>query len=60
MGSLGDIADLVGPLGDLLDILVGLLQGDIGVLSTEGSLGGIFEGSSETDLVGSLDGSSGE
>ncbi|WP_420100244.1 hypothetical protein [Corynebacterium sp.] len=56
MGSLDGITDITEILGDLLKIGVGLLKGDITVLSTEGSLAGIFDGSSNTDLTGSLEG----
>lgn len=45
MGSLDQIPNLgqfLGDLGDLLHIAVGLLKGDLTVLSTEGSLAGIF------------------
>ncbi|MGN0096592.1 MAG: hypothetical protein ACI38U_11080 [Corynebacterium sp.] len=54
MGSLEGITGIADVLGDLLNIVVGLLKGDLGVLSTEGSLEGIFDGSSEWDLTGSI------
>ncbi|MEJ6549056.1 hypothetical protein PQI66_05810 [Corynebacterium sp. USCH3] len=55
MGSLEGIAGITDILGDLLNIFVGLLKGDLTVLSTEGSLEGIFDGSSEWDLTGSIE-----
>lgn len=45
MGSFDQLSGLggvVGDLGDLLHIFVGLLKGDLTVLSTDGSLTGIF------------------
>ncbi|MEY8567374.1 hypothetical protein [Corynebacterium sp.] len=55
MGSLEGITGIADILGDLLEIGLGLLKGDLTVLSTEGSLAGIFDGSSEWDLTGSLE-----
>ncbi|AHW64780.1 Hypothetical protein CGLY_11675 [Corynebacterium glyciniphilum AJ 3170] len=55
MGSLEGITGIADILGDLLNIFVGLLKGDLTVLSTEGSLEGIFEGSSDWDLTGSIE-----
>lgn len=55
MGSLEGITGITEILGDLLEIGVGLLKGDLTVLSTEGSLEGIFDGSSEWDLTGSIE-----
>lgn len=55
MGSLEGITGITEILGDLLNIVVGLLKGDLTVLSTEGSLEGIFDGSSEWDLTGSIE-----
>ncbi|WP_312980716.1 hypothetical protein [Corynebacterium sp.] len=55
MGSLEGITGIADVLGDLLNIFVGLLKGDLTVLSTEGSLEGIFNGSSEWDLTGSIE-----
>lgn len=54
MGSLEGITGITEILGDLLEIGIGLLKGDLTVLSTEGSLEGIFDGSSELDLTGSI------
>ncbi|GEM_PF-3922121 len=65
MGS-SEIADIASDLGELLKIVVGLLQGDTSVLSTEGSLAGVTggEGSSlgggegdgaESSVAGSSD-----
>lgn len=54
MGSLEGIANIGEILGDLLEIGMGLLKGDLTVLSTEGSLSGIFNTSSDWDLTGSL------
>ncbi|OLT51168.1 hypothetical protein BJF89_08625 [Corynebacterium sp. CNJ-954] len=54
MGSLEGITGIADVLGDLLNIVVGLLKGNLAVLSTEGSLEGIFDGSSEWDLTGSI------
>ncbi|MGP5928841.1 hypothetical protein [Corynebacterium glyciniphilum] len=59
MGSLEGITGIADILGDLLNIFVGLLKGDLTVLSTEGSLEGIFEGSSDWDLTGSIESVSG-
>jgi hypothetical protein len=42
MGSISDITDVAGDLSELLKIVVGLLKGDLSVLSTEGSLAGVF------------------
>ncbi|MCJ7858288.1 hypothetical protein [Corynebacterium kalidii] len=58
MGSLDGITDIADIAGDLLRIAVGLLKGDLSVLSTEGSLAGIFGSSGDLDLAGSIDGSS--
>ncbi|MDN5683059.1 hypothetical protein [Corynebacterium glyciniphilum] len=55
MGSLEGITGITDILGDLLEIGIGLLKGDLTVLSTEGSLEGIFDGSSEWDLTGSIE-----
>ena len=55
MGSLEGITGIADVLGDLLNIFVGLLKGDLTVLSTDGSLEGIFNGSSEWDLTGSIE-----
>ena len=55
MGSLEGITGINEILGDLLEIGIGLLKGDLTVLSTEGSLEGIFDGSSEWDLTGSIE-----
>ncbi|MGO1950249.1 MAG: hypothetical protein ACTH1D_11495 [Mycobacteriaceae bacterium] len=44
MGSdnISALLDLVPQLSELLDIVLGLLKGDLSVLSTEGSVAGIF------------------
>ncbi|MDN6258978.1 MAG: hypothetical protein L0J31_04320, partial [Corynebacterium sp.] len=51
MGSLSDFTDIIS---EVLQITLGLIRGDLTVLSTEGSLEGVFDTSSEWDLTGSL------